>query len=200
MAFTAPPAIPPNTNETATVVTSILGGYRTMLILLCIAAGFVLGCLFTAWAKSDSPKPETTRPIPSPPDEPIWKQREASEDVAEDFRPTAAAIAEQLYLVGIEDGSGHKVRPIARDAVLDRGSERLVWGTRTISAVVAQAYMLGVWQLRHLLGVHSGIDDGALDEAVTVALARKVRDDAMRKELATDGTHVDSADPDSAHP
>jgi len=144
------------------------------VLLLGLFVGFLLGTVFGAWSKSGAATPLDHLPaVPRPPSPP---------SVVTAYRPSAAAIAEQLYVTGLQHGIGRKVAPTDYEAVVEAAGRELEMGVDVIAQIAGVAYVDGARELRAALSDHSGIDDGALDEAVAVALARKAREDVMRKE------------------
>lgn len=159
-----------------------------MGLFLCGVVAFLLGVAFGAWSKTDThlsgsgQRPAKVRRPPSPP------------SVIETYRPSAAAIAEQLYVAGLQRGTGRKVAPTDYEAVVEAAGRELQVGVDVIAQIAGVAYVDGARELRAALSQHSGIDEGALDEAVAVALARKAREDGMRKEDSDDADSHAPAD------
>lgn len=160
-----------------------------MALLLGLLLGFVLGAAFGVWSRSG----EQTSALSKVPKQP---RPPSPTTVLDAYRPSAAAIAEQLYVCGLQRGTGRKVSPTDYEAVVEAAGEDLQVGVDVIAQIAGVAYVDGARELRAALSQHSGIDDGALDEAVAVALARKAREDGMRKEVSSHG-HADPTDPDS---
>lgn len=145
-------------------------------IFLGFLVGFMTCALLRSWSDSTDPwKPPQPRRSSEP-------RPESPPDVLDNYRPTTGAIAEQLYLLGLQHGTGAKVTLANREAVLEAAGRDLQRGAEVITIIVGCAYVDGARELRDALGQHSGIDAEALDEAVQVALARKRREDVMRKE------------------
>ena len=86
------------------------------------------------------------------------------------YKPTVLAIAENVYLSGVEEGIGGRLAPEGVAAYLGRGRATCESAARDMGRTVSCAYADGVEELRDGIARHTGIDDQeTLDRAVRAA-------------------------------
>jgi hypothetical protein len=123
-----------------------------------LAIGLVCGQFFVLWSKQAGP--ELQQPAPST----------GPAGILDRFQSTSADIARRTFLRGVCTTCGTMPPRPALLLHFERGAESIDASTSEISRLAAHAYVEGARELRDALSRCSGIDDGALDQAVAIAL------------------------------
>jgi hypothetical protein len=129
-------------------------------LLVGLAIGFACGQFFVLWSKQAGS--ELQHPDPSP--------TKPSRGIVGRFRLASTEIARRSFLGGVCATCGSMPPRPTLVLHFERGAENIDASTKEISMLAAHAYVEGAREVRDALSRCSGIDDGALDQAVAIAL------------------------------
>jgi hypothetical protein len=128
-------------------------------LLVGLAVGFACGQILLLWSEQVGTEVQQPEPI-----------RPAGVGIVDRFRSTATDVARRAFLGGVSATCGGLPPRPSLMLHFERGADNLDASTAEISRLAAHAYVEGARELRDALARCSGIDDGALDQAVAIAL------------------------------
>ena len=124
-----------------------------------LAVGFACGQILALWSKQVGTELQQLEPA-----------REPHGGVVDRFRSMATQIARRAFLGGVSTTCGGLPPKPTLMLHFERGTGNIDASTSEISRLAAHAYVEGARELRDALSRCSGIDNGALDQAVAIAL------------------------------